>query len=85
MEGSSEKPAQRQVNIRLSEETYERIRTWGFLEDEPRPGKFLAGLIDHIAESVAATDPDIDDLIRIGAEYRANKAASQIGPSTPEI
>jgi len=86
MGNSEEKPApQRQVNIRVSEETYERIRTWGFLEGEPRPGKFLAGLIGHIAESVASTDPNIDHLIRVGAEYRANKTIQPTEPDAPEI
>lgn len=85
MESRRENPTQqRQVNIRVSEETYERIRTWGFLEDEPRPGKFLAGLIEHIAETVAATDPDIEDLIRIGAEYRAAKTTSRNIPDIPD-
>lgn len=85
MGNSSEKPRpQRQVNIRISEETYERIRTWGLLEDEPRPGKFLAGLVEHIAETIASTDPDVEYLIRIGAEYRANKAAPPTELEHPE-
>jgi len=78
MEGSHEKPSpQRQVNIRLSEETYQRIQTWGFLEGEARPSKFLANLIEHVAVVVGETDPDVDFLIQTAAQYRANKASLQ--------
>ena len=75
MEGSpgSERP-QRQINIRVSEETYDRIRIWGLLEGEHRPGKFLANLIEHVAEIVAETDPDVEFLTQTAANYRAKNA-----------
>jgi hypothetical protein len=33
-------------------------------------------LLEHVVEVVANSDTDIDDIVRISAEYRANKLSS---------
>ena len=67
------KPSKRQVNIRITDEAYERVRTWAFLEYSA-PGTFLAGLIEHLAETVAEQNPKIDELVQALMEYRASQS-----------
>ena len=68
----SRKP-KKQLNLRLSDVAFERLRAWAFLEDGQQPGAFAAQHIEAATEEAATAIPEIDELVRISAERRANE------------
>ena len=68
---SEDKPSQRQVNIRIDESLYERLRAWAYIEQgDSHVGVFVVELVTRLTEEAALANPNIDELVRLSAEAR---------------